>query len=381
MPPFLLALPWLLPYLAIPVLNRRRPRLAEAPPASGRLVSVIVPARNEAATIGRLIASLRRTAYAPVEFLVVDDRSTDATPAAVRAAIAGDGRFRLLPGEPLPAGWFGKSWACAQGARTARGDILVFTDADTVHAPELLGHAVGALTRDGAGLVTVISGQELVTFWERVVMPLVMVPLGVRYNPTRVNAATRPRDAIANGQFLMVTRAAYEAAGTHAAVRTEVAEDLVFGQLVCRTRLGLRMYWAEELVRTRMYTGFRQLAEGWSKNIHLGGQASFPDEPWLRRLAPLGGALAQLYWLAPLGAAALGAGWAAWAIALSAGFWVLVALGLRIPVGYGLTYPLGAMVLLWIVLRSAWRGSRRVEWRGRVYHDGSAANGAAGLVA
>jgi chlorobactene glucosyltransferase len=367
------ALPWLAPYAGIFLLAWRRPVLTAVPPVRGRLVSIVVPARNEAANIATLLESLLRTDYAPCEILVVDDRSTDDTAAIVERFAARDPRVRLVHGAELPPGWYGKPWACLQGYREARGDLLLFTDADTRHAPTLLAHATGALDGGNADLATVVTGQDCLSFWERVVMPHFWVPLGLRYHPVLVNRARTPRQVIANGQFVMVTREAYETAGTHAEVRGAVAEDLALAQAFHRQGLRVRMWWADDLIRTRMYTGLASLVEGWSKNIFLGGRASFPDQPVLRLLAPLILLLGHLFWLAPAALPALtgGAPWSWWAAGLAAGFWTLIAYGMKIPVWYGLTWPLGAAVGLGILIRSTWRGSRRVEWRGRVYGTGT----------
>jgi hypothetical protein len=366
------ALPWVLPFVAFYPLRRREPDLTRYPPSRGRPLSVVIPARNEADTIGVLLASLARSDYAPLEIVVVDDRSTDGTRAVVAASAAEDRRLRLVEGEPLPAGWYGKPWACLQGARAATGELLVFTDADTRHAPSLLAHAVGALERERADLVTVAPRQLTVSFWERVIMPQVWALLGLRYHPRRVNRATRGRDVIANGQFILLTRGAYERAGTHAAVRGEVAEDLALAQTVLARGMKLFFAFGETLMETRMYRSLPELLEGWSKNVYLGGRRSFPDEPVRRALVPLLLVLEPLFWLLPIAALVAGVApaAAASAIALSALFWATMCGGMGVPPIYGLGYPLGAAMLLWIVLRSTWRGARRVEWRGRVY-DGS----------
>jgi hypothetical protein len=218
--------------------------------------------------------------------------------------------------------------------------------------------------------------QRCVTFWERVIMPQIWLLLGLRYHPRRVNRARRERDVIANGQFILTTREAYAAVGTHAAVRHEVAEDLALAQTYLRHGRRLYFAFAERLMETRMYRSLAQLVEGWSKNLYLGGRRSFPNEPALRLLAPVMLAAAVAFWLIPpalLALAILGVdlGWlvrpAFVATGVSAGFWMLLAYGMRIPVGYGLLYPLGAIMTLYIGARSTWRGGRRVEWRGRVY--------------
>lgn len=333
-----------------------------------------------------MVRSILGSSYQPLELLVVDDRSTDATAEVVASLALGDARLRLVRGEALPPGWYGKPWACVQGYRAARGEIVVFTDADTRHAPELLEHAVGALQLERAALLTIAPRQLCLTFWERLVMPQIWLLLGLRYHPRRVNRATRPRDIIANGQFIMVTRAAYEAAGTHEAVRGEVAEDLALAQTFLRHGLKVYFAFAEPLMETRMYQGFAHLIEGWSKNVYLGGRRSFPNEPIRRALVPVIVGGAMVFWLIPPAVTAIYVGLAAGAlagvgpaalvaVAVSVLFWMVVLFGMGIPVWYGIGYPLGAAVLLYIVARSTWRGGRRVEWRGRVYGRGAHPDG------
>jgi chlorobactene glucosyltransferase len=366
--------PWLLPFLTLPRLTSRTPNLSDAPVAGGELVSVIVPARNEAATIRTLLSSLLATRYHPVEIVVVDDRSTDDTAAVV--STVSDPRLRLIRGDELPQGWYGKPWACYQGFRAAQGSLLLFTDADTHHHPELLGRAVGALSQEGAGLVTVSPRQRCVTFWERVVMPQIWFLLALRYHPPAVNRGRQEREVIANGQFILTTRQAYEAAGTHKVVSHEVAEDLALAQAYLRRGLKLHFAFAERLMETRMYQNLAQLIEGWSKNIYLGGRRSFPGQPLLQALVPLMLTVAMLFWLAPpilllcstfIGGLRDVTGAAITASAASTLFWMLMCRQMQIPAIYGAGYPLGALMALYIVARSTWRGSRRVEWRGRVY--------------
>lgn len=374
-PELLPALPWLVPFAVIPRLAKLRPNLSDSPAASDGLVSVIIPARNERAVIETVVTSVLASAYRPLEVLVVDDRSTDDTAARVGELARRDPRLRLIAGEELPPGWYGKPWACLQGYRAARGDLLLFTDADTRHAPELLGRAVGALRETGADLLTIAPRQRCETFWERIVMPQIWLLLGVRYHPARVNRSRRPRDVIANGQFILMPRASYEAVGTHEAVRGDVAEDLALAQAVVARGGRLHFAFAERLMETRMYQGLGALIEGWSKNVYLGGRRSFPEEPVLRALVPVMLALAFCFWLAPPSALVFGvlagapAPSAIVATGLGALFWCLICFGMQIPAIYGLGYPLGAAVALYIAARSTLRGRRRIEWRGRTYAD------------
>jgi chlorobactene glucosyltransferase len=372
------AVPWLVPFLTLPRLARRTPNLSDAPEVSGRMVSIIIPARNESANIATVVRSILATTYQPFELLIVDDRSTDDTAAIVERLA--DPRVRLIRGEELPDGWYGKPWACFQGYREARGELLLFTDADTRHQPALLSRAVGELQQERAALVTVSPTQRCVTFWERLIMPQIWLLLALRYHPRAVSGACRARDVIANGQFILTTREAYQAAGTHEEVRHEVAEDLALAQAYVRRGLKLRFAFAERLMETRMYHGLSHLIEGWSKNIYLGGRRSFPEEPVRRALVPVMLVLAMLYWLVPpavLIAAVFDPSLAPYAPAaslatgLSALFWMLICYGMEIPAVYGLLYPVGAVMALYIILRSTWRGGRRVEWKGRTYTDKS----------
>ena len=374
---WLAALPWVAPFFGIPRLARSKPNLNDVPPVTGVPLTVIIPARNESAQIETVLASVLASSYTPLEVLVVDDRSTDDTARRVATMAATDSRLRLVPGRALPRGWYGKPWACQQGADAASGEILLFTDADTKHHPELLARAVSMLQQSKADLLTVAPRQLVVTFWERVIMPQVWVMLGIRYHPSSVNKATRPWGVVANGQFMMFGRANYEAIGGHTAVRGEVVEDLAIAQRV--VTLGKKLYFAfaYDLMETRMYQTLGQVVEGWSKNVFIGSRNSLGENPVLRFLAPLLMGLNALFWLAPplvliwslLGHTPALMAPAAAAIVLSMLFWALISFGMQVPMWYGLLYPLGAAMFLWIMARSAWRGTRRVEWRGRVYDE------------
>lgn len=371
-----LALPWIA-LLAFLVLKVRLPQeLPRGPAAETPPVSVIVPARNEAVNIEACVGSLTRSAYPDFEIIVVDDRSGDGTGDLVRAMDRGNARdLRVVPGAELPDGWMGKPWACAQGAAAAWGDLLLFTDADTVHGPDLLGRAVAGLQEDDAHLLTVAGRQFMETFWERLVQPQVFFTMVIRFfDLERAVRRGRWRGAIANGQFMLFRRDAYDALGGHEAVRAEVVEDLVMAQIVVRQgrRLSVRM--AEASFATRMYRSLGELVAGWSKNLVMGGLATMP--PALRPfVAPSSALAAAALWLAPpasLAFALAGVGgpgllvWSATSVGVSVLLWSLFTARMGAPAWYGLLYPLGASVGMVIFLRS-WTRGRRVEWKGRAY--------------
>ncbi len=385
-------IPWALLIALIVLLVRDPPPLRDAPcggggeplPAGSR-VSVIVPARNEAHNIARCVGSLLASDYPDFEVIVVDDRSEDGTGAAARAlatpTAAGTARLRVLDGAELPKGWFGKQWACWQGVQEAGGALLLFTDADTVHAPTLLTHSVGALEAERADCLTVIGRQIMESFWERLVQPHVFLLLALRY--PRMGESTLPRrrwrSAIANGQYLLFERGAYERLGGHATVRYEAAEDLRIAQRLVRGGGRLVIRRAYEGLGTRMYRGLSELVAGWSKNVIPAGLQTV--HPWLRPVTPLvmfsWGMVAWL--LPPLVLAAVLLGWIggrppdrellAWAAAttgLLATFWAGAGRRFGAPAWMGLLYPVGAGVGLWILLRS-WLRRRTVSWKGRSY--------------
>jgi chlorobactene glucosyltransferase len=350
----------------------RRPALADRPPVpSGPLLSVIVPARDEAVNIDSCLQSILATAYDPCEVIVVDDRSSDDTAALVReaaATAAARGRVRLVTGSDTPPGWFGKQWALVQGYRAARGDLLLFTDADTRHGPELIGRAVATLAAERADLVTVLPRQEMGSFWERLLQPHVFFVLGSRVGDLRrMNRTRTPWNAIANGQFILTTRSAYEAVGTHARVRDVVVEDLALAQTYVADGKDVFAAHGQDFMATRMYRSLGEIVAGWTKNLALGAPRMLPPSPLLRRVFPWVMWSPALAWIAPPVAWAL-TGWpfAAVATLASLTLWAVVYRGEGAPTRYALLYPVAAVIVAGIVIRSAMRG-RRVSWKGRSY--------------
>ena len=348
----------------------------EEPPADAPLVSVIVPARDEARNIARCVRSILASRWPRMELIVVDDHSSDGTGELARHAADGDPRLRVIANPDLPPDWFGKQWACATGARDARGMILAFLDADTAIAPDLVGRTTNAMLARGADLLSVAGRQELGSFWERVVQPQVFSVLLARFGGTEtVSRARRPIDKIANGQCLFVRRAAYEAAGGHAAVRHNVAEDLKLAQHMTAEGRQVHLVLGVEQLSTRMYTSLRELVRGWRKNVYAGGRDSVPLGALGRAIFPALLLLPPLYWLFPPVALALALAGVGGPLLLAAGaigtaasllWWSLVYLAIGESPLYALAYPLGALVMLGISIQAIARGSR-VSWKGRAY--------------
>jgi glycosyltransferase involved in cell wall biosynthesis len=228
------------------------------------LVSVIIPARDEEASLGQCLQSLVFQAGVAFEILVVNDHSSDRT-AEVGASFPG---VRVMQAGPLPQGWTGKNNAVACGTREARGEWLLFTDADTVHRPGSLARAVAEAKQNQAEMLSYSPQQIAVTFWEMAILPVVFAELARQYPPSKVSDPSSPT-AAANGQFILIRRDAYEAIGGHGAVAGDILEDVALARRVKASGRKIRFRYAADAVRTRMYRNFAQLREGWTKNLAL----------------------------------------------------------------------------------------------------------------
>ena len=378
-PALLWTLPWIVPPIVVfaRALNSRS--LDELPPDAppgSPLVSVIVPARNERRNIERCARSVLTTQYPSIEVIVVDDHSDDGTGDIARAIARDDPRLRVIEAPELPSGWFGKQWACATGARHARGELLVFTDADTWHAPDLLPRAVNALRSRDVDLLSVAGRQEMHSFWERVVQPQLFALLWSRYGGTEhVSRAKRPLDVIASGQFILVRREAYDAMGGHERVRDRVAEDLAMAQEYVRSGRRIALIFAEHQLSTHMYASLGEIVAGWRKNIYAGGRTAALGGRFGRALYPIVLLGLPVFGLLPIGLLVIAmiggasSGWLLWSsivVAFELLAWAVVYRVMRESPVYALAYPLGLLVLLVIAIGAVARG-QRVEWKARTY--------------
>jgi chlorobactene glucosyltransferase len=350
-------------------------------PSNTPLISICVPARNEEHNLRTCIEAILAQTYPNFELIVLDDRSTDATPAILKE-LSKDPRLHILNGSNLPAGWAGKPYALHQASMIARGDWLCFVDADTFLAPEALASCYAQAMETNADLFTVMTFQITGTFWEKVVLPLVMTALSVGFSPRKVNDPLR-RDAIANGQFIMIKHSVYDAIGGYEHIKDQIVEDKAIAEEVKKTGFRLVVADGRKLVSTRMYTSLTLMWEGWTKNIYLG----LRDQPTLLLLGALGAfllfvaafflplwPLLGLFWALHRG------GWMALAIIAEALIlWgvliyvrAAVAHGMGISVWYALTTPLGAAVFTAMMLTSSWKvlSGRGVTWKGRKYNPG-----------
>jgi chlorobactene glucosyltransferase len=350
------------------------------PPAGSPLISVCVPARNEEQNIRKCVEALLAQDYPNIEVIVLDDRSIDNTLAELNEILSHDSRLLPIRGAELPSGWAGKPHALHQASASAHGEWLCFVDADTFLKPNALSACYAKAIETQADLFTTMNQQILGTFWEKAVMPLVMTALSVGFSPRKVNDPNK-RDAIANGQFIMIKRSIYDAIGGHEKVKDQIVEDKAISELVKWNGYHLVVADGTQVLSTRMYTSLPTMWEGWTKNIYLG----LRDQPAMLWLGVFGASLALIaalflpIWpvLGFLGYLKNG-NWQALAIISEALIiWAvllylraMVAKKMNISMWYALITPLGAGVFAAMMLASAWKviSGQGVTWRGRKYY-------------
>lgn len=241
-------------------------------------VSIIVPARNEEECLGLCLQSLTTQAGVPFEIIVVDDASSDRTAEIARSFLEPDGsgspanrdlsRVTVISAPPLPENWTGKNNAMSAGAKIAKGKWLLFTDADTVHKRGSLARAVAEAEEHGVALLSYSPEQEVRTFWEKAVMPVIFAELAATYPPSKVRDPNSPI-AAANGQYLMISRDAYQEVGGHTKIASELLEDVAMAKMVKSSSRKIWFRYGGDAVRTRMYRSWSQMKEGWTKNLAL----------------------------------------------------------------------------------------------------------------
>jgi glycosyltransferase involved in cell wall biosynthesis len=336
------------------------------------LVSAIIPARNEEASIARAVESVAAQAEIE-EVIVINDQSTDGTASILTELSERVAKLKILTTGELPTGWTGKNYAVSIGAAAAKGDWLLFTDADTYHLPGAARRALDDAAEHDAVLVSYSPEQELGTLWERAMIPFVYWRLSKHYSYARVNDRATP-DAAANGQFLVVQRDAYDGVGGHSAIAGEILEDVALAKRV--KRAGGTIYFAPGygIVRTRMYRDFRAMWQGWTKNLYplIGGTAGSLAIEIVEVLPVFQMAVFILLWLYLSHSYGLSVLWLPlFLLSTIAERQLAYALELRrnlYPASYIQYYALGMCLYAAALVVSWWRNTfGRVEWKGRAY--------------
>ncbi len=346
---------------ALPRVRRYAPA-----PREGEFVSVLVAARDEERPLPEAMASLLAQRQVHYEVIAVDDRSSDATGAILDDFAARDERLRVCHVRELPPGWMGKPYALETGYESARGDWLLFTDADVRFHPETLGRALALAREQNLDHLTLIASLDMSGFWEHAALSYIALAFLLGIRPWLVDKPSAG-SYMGIGAFQLVRREAYEAAGGHRRLAMEVVDDMKLGKMVKRAGFRSAVGIADEFVRIRWQEGLGNVIAGLTKNMFAG--MSF-------RIWKAVGTFFAVMILSVVPFAALGFahGWAlGLAIAAAAGaigfnIAVLRGSGAEAPL-YGFAHPVGALLFSWIAIRSMTVTLRQggIVWRGTFY--------------
>jgi chlorobactene glucosyltransferase len=350
-------------------------------------VSILLPVRDEQENIGPCVRTLLAQDYPDFEILVLDDHSTDQTREILEDLAAWHDRLHVITGQPLPAGWLGKLWANHQLAQIAQGDLLLFIDADTRHAPGALRAAAAAQQAQSADLLAVLPRQLIPTWGERLLVPVLYWSLLCFLPLALAHRVQSPTLSYAIGQYLLLRKSAYWQVGGFAAVRSNPADDLALARKVKAAGLRWRLVDGTNLVETRMYTGFTTAFNGLSKNLIAAfGYRALPYAfAWTWNAVAFLGPLFVLAWaflasqnfiLVPFTAPEQPAIWlAGFSAAIALVIWLLVAWRFRFPIVLVIAYPLiilaacltaAASLLLTLSGKASWKGrtltTPRLRW-------------------
>jgi len=329
-------------------------------------VSIIVPALNEEETVEPALTSLLKLDYANYEVIAVDDRSTDRTGEIMdRLAATSNGRLRVIHIAQLPAGWLGKPHAMWKAAQQASGDWLLFTDADVVYRPDCLRRAAAYAEAAPVDHLALVPDMETHTFGERMMVAQFGTFMVLGYRPWKV-ADPSSREYMGGGVFNMIRRSVYERIGTFHALRMEVVEDMKLGKLVKQNGFTQHCVFGPGLIKIRWIVG----ALGFVRNITKNFFALVEFKWWRALLAVLAMAF---FFLLPYAGAVLAPGWSkvGFLLAIAVIFCLYLGMSFYSPISplYVFTHPVGAVLLIYAMLRSAcvtlWNGG--VTWRGTKY--------------
>ena len=378
-----LILIWPIRWIALQFIIRAdRPLTPDAPRLQvddPPLVSAVIPAKDEEATLDECLHAVRAQDYPNLEILVIDDRSEDRTLEIARRHADADPRVRVLQNDRLPAGWTGKTYVLHRHGASARGEWLWFLDADTRHEPPFLKVMLEHARENRAALVSVLPELRCETFWEQVVQPLAGIVLMQSFPPRKINDDSS-KLAFANGQSILVTRAAYDAAGGHRAVRDRFVEDIGLAGKVKGLGFPIRLAITKGLVSCRMYASLGQLVRGWSRILF----DALDRSPWrvlLKLLDPLvfcqSGHVVLMIALVMV-AGGWGGTFAWWLLGMSVAHHLLMYAVFRIVYNisvpgtrYVATFPLGNLITDYILIRALQMCvTGKVAWRGTSYDAG-----------
>jgi len=355
--------------LAIGIIGMRfKGTLKPAPlPSQLPLVSTIVPARNEERNIDRCARGITGQEYPALEMVFVDDDSQDATPDILAGYAARDPRVKIVHTGGKPVGWNGKQWACHSGAQEASGEWLCFMDADTYAEPDLITRTLSFAEANGIDMLTLQPWYEMQGLWERIVLPSGLPSLLLFFPPERVNNPNT-KMSMANGQFILIRRAVYDAVGGHEAVRSRMMDDFSLAEIV--KGAGHRLFVADgmDVMRVRLYRNLREIRSGALKAaIEISGG-------WAASI--IGLIMNTIAYVLPVLLLIWGFVVDDQVLKLSMGILVAFQLafhgmirmmGFRAPPWTAVTYPLGSLIVGWILVEGMFKVAtrREIKWKDR----------------
>ncbi len=339
-----------------------------APPSWPRC-SVLVPARNEEANVGRCAGSLLAQDYPDFQVIVLDDNSADRTWEILQELAARDARLILIKGKPLPDDWLGKHWACSQLAEAADGELLVFVDADTYHETGMLRGAASAMIAENTCLISALPQQAVASWSELLSIPAFYLGMlcGVPLELTRLQR--NPLLFAILGQFLVFRRDAYDAAGGYAAVRHNVVDDIAIGRRVHAMGLKYKLLDGGGLVSCRMYRNFDQTWKGLTKSTF----ATFNFDPYFITLMYI---LVLIFYVSPPIVLGIGlaqpqipleiTAMAGIAVLLNIVLWTISNVRFHFPLYVVLIYPFSAIFMTVVAFSSMILTMQgKALWKGR----------------
>jgi len=338
------------------------------------LVSVVIPARDEARNLGACLDGVLAQDHPALQVVVIDDGSSDETGAILADYAARDARIVAVSGDgALPEGWFGKPWALHRAQARADGEWLLFIDADVRLEPGAVSRALGYAAREEQEMLTGFGNLVLESFWERVLQPAIGGLVLAANDLDVINDPTVEGRDIANGQFIFISREAYDAVGGHEAVRANILDDIGLARALSEHALPYRCLYLLRLFRCRMYTGLGEIWEGWSKNLFASMDYSWG---WLSYAVFLTIMASQVgpAILALSLAGVIGGEWAIWgAIIMVQMHAVRLAVDwiFEQPKRYAITHVPANFLMILLMVHSGLKGSfGRVSWKGREYDLG-----------
>ncbi len=341
-------------------------------PSELPLVSIILPVRNQAETVVECVRSLVNLEYPNKEVIVVEGGSTDSTRQLLEQF---KDKIRIVQEELLPPCWVGKNWACHLGYKQARGDILLFTDGDSIHATDSLSRTVAYLRQSRVSLVTLAPHTILRTFWEKLLQPPIFFLIMLSVGGKQVNDDDRS-NSIGNGQYMLMTRDSYEKVGGHEMVKNKIVEDLAIAKNLKREGLKIRFLVAQDAFGVRMYSSLREIWVGWRKNFYTVSDKQRLPRAVLRLFALFFFFVLPFVVLAngvlligtvPLNPYLLAGGFMSFWLWL--GMIIFYRQGAKINPAYALLLPVAAACYMGIGIDSTIHGAlgMGLPWKGRIY--------------